>query len=437
MAPLKKYMQPAMVLAAATAGMTSAFLLPAMRPVPAPTTVTCAARTSPLFSRSSMPSVTPARPTKGTILSATNFFESFFAPKSASGAGARGGKKTIVLTGTSSGLGKATLKALCARGDNFVICGVRDMEKMQAVAEELGLDPSSYTIRPLDLSSFASVRRFAKEVKAVKGGKPLDALVCNAAVYLPARDYPTFTPDGIEESLQINHLSHFLLVSLLLDDLKKAKDPRCVIVGSITGNDNTIAGAFVWPRASLGDLKGMQEGAKEPVSMIDGKNFNGAKAYKDSKMCNMMTVNELHKRYHDATGITFSSMYPGCIAETALFREKRQWFRTLFPLFMKYVTGGYVSENEAGERLAQTVWDPALKTSGQYWCWNGQAQQFGYYDPATKQVRGAGGSGGTVFPGKLAGQVMDQAKAEKMWELSSEITGATWPSVGVRELANV
>ena len=36
-------------------------------------------------------------------------------------------------------------------------------------------------------------------------------------------------------------------------------------------------------------------------------------------------------------------MYPGCIAETGLFREKRQWFRDVFPLFMKYVTGGYVS----------------------------------------------------------------------------------------------
>lgn len=78
------------------------------------------------------------------------------------------------------------------------------------------------------------MRRFAKEVKAIKGGKPLDALVCNAAVYLPAKSVPTFTPDGIEESLQINHLSHFLLVSLLLEDLKRAKDPRCVIVGSIT-----------------------------------------------------------------------------------------------------------------------------------------------------------------------------------------------------------
>ena len=48
--------------------------------------------------------------------------------------------------------------------------------------------------------------------------------------------------------------------------------------------------------------------------MIDGGKFNGAKAYKDAKMCNMMTVNELHRRYHESTGITFSSLYPGCIA---------------------------------------------------------------------------------------------------------------------------
>lgn len=107
----------------------------------------------------------------------------------------------------------------------------------------------------MQLARFDSVRKFAKDLKALKSGKPLDSLVCNAAVYLPARDYPTFTPDGIEESLQINHLSHFLLISLLIDDLRKAKDPRCVIVGSITGNTNTIGGAFVFPRANLGDLR--------------------------------------------------------------------------------------------------------------------------------------------------------------------------------------
>ena len=68
-----------------------------------------------------------------------------------------------------------------------MVCGVRDPEKMQRVADELGLSPDSYAIKYVDLGSFDSVRRFAKDVKALKGGRALDALVCNAAVYLPAK----------------------------------------------------------------------------------------------------------------------------------------------------------------------------------------------------------------------------------------------------------
>ena len=96
-------------------------------------------------------------------------------------------------------------------------------------------------------------------------------------------------------------------------------------------------GGLVYPQADLGNLQGFELGAKKPVAMADGKPFFGAKAYKDAKVCNMMTVSELHRRYHDSTGISFSSMYPGCIAETALFREKRPWFRKVrappFPVY--------------------------------------------------------------------------------------------------------
>jgi len=49
----------------------------------------------------------------------------------------------------------------------------------------------------------------------------------------------------------------------------------------------------------------------------------------------MMTISELHRRYHEDTGIQFNSLYPGCVADSNLFREKRQWFRDGFPLFMK------------------------------------------------------------------------------------------------------
>lgn len=61
----------------------------------------------------------------------------------------------------------------------------------------------------------------------------------------------------------------------------------------------------------------------------------------------------MHRRLHQSTGITFASLYPGCIAETGLFRNHVPLFRSLFPLFQKYVTKGYVSEEDAGKRLAQ------------------------------------------------------------------------------------
>ena len=88
-------------------------------------------------------------------------------------------------------------------------------------------------------------------------------------------------------SMGVNHLGHFLLVNLLLDDMSRAKGARCCIVGSITGNTNTVGGGLVYPRADLGDLSGLQAGMKQPVEMVDGKPFFGAKAYKDSKVMSL------------------------------------------------------------------------------------------------------------------------------------------------------
>ena len=123
---------------------------------------------------------------------------------------------------------------------------------------------------------------------------------------------------------------------------------------NVSGNTNTLAGN-VPPKANLGDLRGLAGGLNgiNGSAMIDGGEFDGAKAYKDSKVCNMLTMQEFHRRYHEETGITFASLYPGCIATTGLFREHIPLFRLLFPPFQKYITKGYVSEEEAGKRLAQ------------------------------------------------------------------------------------
>lgn len=94
-------------------------------------------------------------------------------------------KKICVITGTSSGLGKETAKALLSTEDYFVICACRDVAKMQEVAKKEGFDEKNHMIMELDLSSLDSVRKFTNNLKKVKT-RPLDRLVCNAAVYQPA-----------------------------------------------------------------------------------------------------------------------------------------------------------------------------------------------------------------------------------------------------------
>lgn len=331
-------------------------------------------------------------------------------------------RKLVVVTGASSGLGLNCAATLTKTGRYFVVMAVRDIEKAKRVAEQMKFPEGTYTTMKLELGNLQSVRDFVANLKAFKSARPLTHLICNAAVYRPTDPEPAWTDDGFEMSMGVNHLGHFLLINLLLEDMKRAKNARLCVVGSITGNTNTVGGGLVYPRADLGDLQGLVAGGKKPIAMADGKAFDGAKAYKDSKVCNMMTVSELHRRYHDSTGITFSSMYPGCIAETALFREKRSWFRKAFPVFMKYVTGGYVGEEEAGDRLAQVIDDPVCGKSGVYWSWNGGAQRVGRWS-ADGKPRGAGGSGGEIFENTQSDAVRDLPTAVKVWDYSAKVVG--------------
>ena len=90
----------------------------------------------------------------------------------------------------------------------------------------------------LDLASLESVRQFADNFR--RSGRPLYVLVCNAAVYLPTAKEPTYTAEGFELSVGTNHLGHFLLARLLLDNLKQSDYPSkrlIIIVGSITGTN--------------------------------------------------------------------------------------------------------------------------------------------------------------------------------------------------------
>jgi protochlorophyllide reductase len=89
---------------------------------------------------------------------------------------------------------------------------------------------------------------------------------------------------------------------------------------------------------------------------------------------------------------------------------------------MKYVTGGYVGQEEAGERLAQVIDDPRCSKSGVYWSWNGGAKTVGTYNEDGKP-RGAGGSGGEIFENDQSAATTDSVNCKKVWEFSKRAVG--------------
>jgi protochlorophyllide reductase len=312
---------------------------------------------------------------------------------------------TVIITGASSGVGLYAAKALAARGWH-VVMACRDLVKAEQAAQSVGMSLDSYSIMQIDLGSLASVRKFVEEFRST--GRSLDVLVCNAAVYLPLLKEPMRSPEGYELSVATNHFGHFLLCNLLLEDLKAASAPdkRLIILGTVTANSKELGGKIPIPApADLGELQGLVAGFKTPIAMIDGKPFKAGKAYKDSKLCNMMTSRELHRRYHDATGIVFNTLYPGCVADTPLFRNSYPLFQKIFPWFQKNITKGYVSQELAGERVAQVVADPEFRQSGVHWSWGNRQQ--------------AGRKG---FVQELSDKASDD-KALKMWELSEKLVG--------------
>jgi protochlorophyllide reductase len=311
-----------------------------------------------------------------------------------------------IVTGASSGVGLYATKSLVNCGWH-VVMACRDVSKASAACQSLAIASDHVSVMELDLGSLASVRRFANSFEAES--KSLDALVCNAAVYLPRLKSPKRSPEGFEISVAINHLGHFLLCHLLIPLLKQSKHshPRLVTLGTVTANSEEFGGKVPIPApADLGDLAGLEAGFLEPVGMIDGKPFKPGKAYKDSKLCNMIMSREFHRRFHSETGIVFNTLYPGCVADTALFRDTPALFRTIFPWFQKNITKGYITQELSGERVAQVVHEDAFAQSGVHWSWGNRQQ-----------------AGRAAFAQPLSSQATNEARASRLWDLSAKLVG--------------
>ena len=313
-----------------------------------------------------------------------------------------------IITGASSGVGLYAAKALLARHWRLILA-VRDPQKMELTAKAHQFDSSQYEIWQLGLGNLDSVKAFVQRFN--ESGQKLNALLCNAATYLPLLKEPARSPQGFEISVATNYFGHYVLSRMLLDKLiqtaKQYEHARLITLGTVTANSEEFGGKVPIPApADIGALEGLMAGFKAPIAMINGKPFKPGKAYKDSKLCNMVMNRELQKRYHASTGVIFNTLYPGCVAETALFRDTPPLFQKIFPWFQKNITKGYVSQELAGERVAQVVADPRFTQSGVHWSW---------------------GNRNSAIREPFAQELSMKAKSEKLsndlWEITAKLVG--------------
>jgi NAD(P)-dependent dehydrogenase (short-subunit alcohol dehydrogenase family) len=220
------------------------------------------------------------------------------------------GGKVALVTGGTSGIGKATAMALTAMGADVVVVG-RDRERGERAAEEIRAQTGGRVDLALaDLSSQAEVRNLAEEFR--RRYDRLDVLVNNAGLVQSTR---TETVDGLESTFAINHLAPFLLTNLLLDLLKQSAPSRVVTVSSE---------AERWGNLDVDDLQSK-------------KSYRGFPVYGMTKLANIMFTYELAERL-EGTGVTATCMHPGAVNTrfgtdnrgpmTILFRAFKPFMRT-------------------------------------------------------------------------------------------------------------
>ena len=193
--------------------------------------------------------------------------------------------KTVLITGATSGIGRATALGLARMGAHLAITG-RDRVRTEDAAREIrAAGGGQADMLVAELSSQSEVRRLAEEV--LHSLSRIDVLINNVGGYWDTRHV---TVDGLERTFALNHLAPFLLTNLLLDKLKQSAPARVVTVSS---------NAHAAGRIDFGDLQGE-------------RSYSGARAYSQSKLANILFSYELARRL-PATSVTANALHPGLV----------------------------------------------------------------------------------------------------------------------------
>ncbi len=202
--------------------------------------------------------------------------------------------RTILVTGASAGIGLETARALAAVGAR-VLLACRTAEGADATVRSIRARHPDADLVPvlLDLASLDGVRRAASDLPVSK----LDVVICNAGLFTPRYEE---TADGIEKTVGVCHFGHFLLVTSLVDRLRAAGKSRVVMVSS---ESHRFPSTLRFDRFPL-----------------DRARYQGLVAYGQAKLCNVLFANELGRR-HASDGIVASSLHPGSLIGTSIFRD--------------------------------------------------------------------------------------------------------------------
>lgn len=281
--------------------------------------------------------------------------------------------KTVVITGGNAGIGKATAVALAKKGAEIVITSRSEIKAKEAVAEikkSSGNDKVDFVL--VELSSQKSVRQAAQELKA-KCPK-IDVLINNAGCYVSDLQ---LNVDGLEMQFATNHLGHFLLTNLILENVKAAGKARIINLASIAHKSTR--------ELNLDDIN------------YEKEEYGGWKSYSRSKYCNILFTNELAKRLKK-DGITVNSVHPGGV-RTEIAEKNANWFTKLGWIVMKPFM---VTVEEGAKTSIHLASSPEVEgETGGYWV---KSKKFFSNRPS-----------------------QEEANWKALWEKSEELVGQEFP----------
>jgi NAD(P)-dependent dehydrogenase (short-subunit alcohol dehydrogenase family) len=264
--------------------------------------------------------------------------------------------RTVLITGGTGGIGKATALGLATMGAPVAIIG-RDRARTDDAVREIRAAGGQADAFVADLSAQAEVRRVADEV--LRSLSRLDVLVNNVGGYWSTRHV---TADGLERTFALNHLAPFLLTNLLVDRLRQSAAGRVVTVSS-----NAHARGWM----DFADLQ------KE-------RPYSGSAAYDQSKLANVLFSYELARRLQ-GTSVTANVLHPGLVSTAFGGEDPGRAQRMLVPLLRPVMK----SPRQGAATSIHLASDPGLRhVTGRYFakCASKRSSKRSYDKPTAEQL---------------------------------------------------